>query len=324
MKNKLQKIKVFSIHIIISVVVLFFPLIGVASPTSANQKIKISTPAVAAVAGGAAVDAATSLNPTSAIDDAPIVPPAPVNQDPFEGLNRAIFAFNEKADQYALKPVANVYNTIMPKPLNEGIHNFFNNFGQLPTIANDILQLNFYQAANDSWRFIINSTIGVLGFFDVASRMGLNYYANDFGLTMARYGWKNSTYLVLPLFGPSTIRDTIEVPVDYSLFSLYPYVEPQSRRYIIYGVGVVDRRAQLLQYQGVFEEVAIDKYVFMRNAYMQRRAHQIEEVKHLSYQDQKAARAAREAAAIETASGDVTDKNEPDVIKEAQATARNE
>lgn len=324
MKNKQQQIKAFFNRIILSFVVLFFAPASLAVTASTNQKAKIATPAAAAVIGGAAVDAATSLNPTTAIDDAPIVPPAPVNQDPFEGLNRAIFAFNEKADQYALKPVANVYNTIMPKPLNQGIHNFFNNFGQLPTIANDILQLNFYQAANDSWRFIINSTVGILGFFDVASHMGLNYYANDFGLTLARYGWKNSTYLVLPLFGPSTIRDTVEIPVDYNLFSLYPYVEPQSRRYIIYGVGVVDRRAQLLQYQGVFEEVAIDKYVFMRNAYMQRRAHQIEEVKHLSYQDQKAARAAREAAALETASGDVSDQNEPAVIKEAQTTARNE
>lgn len=242
-----------------------------------------------AVDAAAAVDAATALNPTTSIDDAPAIPPAPVVHDPLESFNRVMFTFNEKLDQYVVRPIATFYNTIMPRPLNEGIHNFYSNLGQLPTIANDILQLNFYQMVNDMWRFGINSTVGILGFFDVATRIDLKYYANDFGLTLAAYGWKNSTYLVLPFFGPNTIRDTVEIPVDYFAFSIYPYVTPESRRYELYGVGVLDRRAQLLQFQNVFEEAAVDRYIFMRNAYMQRRAHQIEQNQHLSYKDRRAA-----------------------------------
>lgn len=292
MNNKQQKKAALYAHLITLVALFTATSLSFAaqSPHATQNKTPALSPATKAVYAGAAVDAATSLSPNTAIDDAPLVPPAPVTQDPYEGFNRAMFSFNEKVDQYFVRPVATFYNTIMPKPLNQGIHNFFNNIGELPTIANDILQLNFYQTMNDVWRLGINSTIGILGFFDVASHMGLDYYANDFGLTLARYGWKNSNYLVLPLFGPSTIRDTVEIPVDYNFFSIYPYVEPQSHRYILYGVGVVDRRAQLLQYQTVFEEAAVDKYIFMRNAYMQRRAHQIEQNAHLSYADQEAAK----------------------------------
>ena len=213
--------------------------------------------------------------------------PAP-QKDPLEKLNRGIFTFNDKIDKIVLKPVATVYNKIMPKPLNQGVHNFYNNIGTLPTIANDILQLHFYQAANDIWRFGINSTIGIAGFFDIATRMNLKYYSNDFGLTMARWGYKNSTYIVWPFFGPSTIRDGIGIPVDYFAFSVYPYVNPTSARYELYGLGVVDRRAQLLKIESVMEEAALDRYVFVRNAYTQRRRYQIEQnLNDLGYKQQQ-------------------------------------
>lgn len=198
--------------------------------------------------------------------------------DPLERFNRGMFQFNDLVDVYIAKPVATFYNIIMPKPLNQGIHNFFNNMGELPTIANDILQFNLYQALNDAWRFTINTTLGIAGFFDIASRIGLPYYANDFGLTLAIWGYKDSTYIVIPFWGPRTVRDgIIGLPVDYFAFSAYPYIHPQSTRYGIYALSVLDARAQLLQFQPVFEEVAVDKYVFMRNAYMQRRAFQIKE-----------------------------------------------
>ncbi len=206
-------------------------------------------------------------------------------KDVFEPINRIMFRFNETVDKYIMKPVAKVYNVIMPKPLNQGVHNFFNNIGTLPTIANDVLQFNFYQAANDTWRVLINSTVGIGGLFDVGSRIGLNYYSNDFGLTLAKWGWKSSNYLVLPFFGPSSPRDTLGLPVDYFAFSVYPHINPQSLRYQVYGLGVVDRRAQLLKFQEVLEEATFDKYVFIRNAYLQRRAHQIEETHHLSYNE---------------------------------------
>jgi len=198
------------------------------------------------------------------------------SQDPYEKFNRPMFAFNEKLDKYFLKPVATLYNAIMPRPLNEGIHNAFKNLGELPTIANDILQLHFYQMANDSWRFLINSTVGIGGLFDVATRINLPYYANDFGLTLATWGYENSNYLVLPFWGPGTIRDAIGIPVDYYGFSIYPYIEPDSVQWGVYGLSIIDRRANILQYQPIFEEAAINRYAFLRSAYMQRRHSQIE------------------------------------------------
>ena len=180
-----------------------------------------------------------------------------------------------------LNPSPLSYNKIIPRPLNKGIHNVFTNIGNLPTIANDILQLHFYQMMNDAWRLAINTTIGIGGLFDVAARMGLEPYTNDFGLTLARYGWINSTYLVLPFFGPSTPRDGISIAVDYYGFSIYPYIYPTSTRYAIYALSVVDRRAQLLQFESVMEEAALDKYVFIRNAYLQRRSFLIEQNKNL-------------------------------------------
>jgi phospholipid-binding lipoprotein MlaA len=206
-------------------------------------------------------------------------------EDSYEGFNRVVFNFNDRVDIVILKPIATFYNLIIPKPLNQGIHNFFNNLGNFPTLANDILQANFYQAASDFWRLGINSTVGLGGFFDVAARLQLQPYTNDFGLTLARWGYKNSNYLVLPFFGPSSIRDGIGIPVDYFAFSVYPYVYPDSARYGLYGLGIIDRRARLLQFQPVMEEAAIDKYIFVRNAYRQHRAFQAAEpMGYLSHQ----------------------------------------
>lgn len=199
------------------------------------------------------------------------------NADPYEKFNRAMFSFNDNVDTYVMKPVATFYNTIMPRPLNEGIHNFFNNINNLPTIADDLLQANFQQAASDTWRFGINTTIGILGFFDVAERIQLKQYNNDFGLTLAKWGYQNSNYLVLPFWGPSTVRDGLGMPVDYFGFSIYPYITPDKSRYGVYMLSAVDLRAQLLQYQGVMDEVAVDRYAFIRNAYLQKRAFMIKQ-----------------------------------------------
>jgi phospholipid-binding lipoprotein MlaA len=209
------------------------------------------------------------------------------NKDPLERINRVMFVFNDKLDFYLIKPVAQLYNAIIPKPLNKGIHNFFNNLGELPTIANDLLQLNFFQMTNDTARLIINSTMGIGGLFDIATRMRLPYFQNDFGLTLARWGYANSNYIVLPVFGSYTIRDGLGIPVDYFAFSVYPYVNPQSTRYQLLMLFMVDHRANLLQFEPVLEEAAIDRYVFMRNAYMQHRAFQIEQVKHLGYKEHR-------------------------------------
>lgn len=210
---------------------------------------------------------------------------AAYNKDPYEKFNRAMFIFNDNLDFYLIKPVAQLYNAILPKPLNKGIHNFFNNLGELPIIANDLLQFNFYQMTKDASRFLINSTLGIGGLFDMATRMHMPYFQNDFGLTLAKWGYGDSNYIVLPVLGPNTIRDGLGIPVDYFGFSIYPYIQPQSTRAQLLTLFMVDHRANLLQFEPVLEEAAIDRYVFMRNAYMQHRAFQIEQVKHLSYKE---------------------------------------
>lgn len=258
------------------------PVIELAMQTAVSDPMGETTTMTTAPEGSAVPTPEESINPED------IIPAQPVEtHDPYEGFNRIMFDFNDRVDTTVLKPVATFYNKIMPRPLNEGIHNIYNNLNNLPTIANDLLQLHFHQLASDVWRFGINSTIGIGGIFDVAGRMNLQQYNNDFGLTLARYGYTNSNYLVLPFFGPNTVRDGIGIPVDYYGFSIYPYVEPPSARYELYGVGVIDKRAQLLQYQQVFEEAALDKYVFVRNAYLHRRAFQIDQNDHRTAADLK-------------------------------------
>lgn len=206
----------------------------------------------------------------------------PINPaDPYEPFNRVMYNINEFIDKYALKPIARLYNKIIPKPINKGVSNIFNNLDNVPTVVNDVLQANFYQASSDAWRLTINSTVGIAGFFDVASDIGLEPNVEDFGLTLAAWGFKDSNYLVLPLLGPSTVRDAMAWPVNYEYMTIYPYIYPIKYRYIMYGVSVVSKRANYLRYQEVLKQASLDKYVFMRNAYMQRRAYQINRNKEL-------------------------------------------
>lgn len=268
-------------------------LLGIALPVFA-EKSTIDQPAAVNADQAAAP---TAADPKTDAADASSDPNAPAvtagestidtSKDPSENFNRAMFQFNETVDTYIAKPVAEVYNKIIPKPLNMGIHNFFNNIDELPTIANDLLQINIYQMTNDLWRFGVNTTVGIGGLFDIATRIKLPYYSNDFGLTMAAYGYEDSSYLVLPFWGPRTWRDAMGLPVDYFAFSIYPYIYPERTRYALYAVSVLDARAQLLKYQDILEEAAIDKYVFMRDAYLQRRAAQIKENQHLGYDERQ-------------------------------------
>jgi len=211
----------------------------------------------------AAEDAALSTTPT-------------VIHDPYEGFNRVIFNFNDFLDHAVLKPLGTLYKDIVPKPLSKGISNFFANFYTIPTVINDLLQGNFYQTTSDAWRFTINTTVGVLGFFDVASYMGLEPNTEDFGLTLARWGYKDSNYLVLPIFGASTVRDGLFGLPVYYFMTPYAYISPMEVSYAIYGVDLTSRRADLLNYQSVFDQVMLDKYSFVRDAYLQRRAYQIQ------------------------------------------------
>ena len=202
-------------------------------------------------------------------------------KDPYEPFNRVMYHFNDFLDKAALKPVATLYLKVVPKPLVKGISNVFSNIDTIPTVANDVLQANFYQATSDFWRLAINSTVGILGFFDVAADIGLEPNKEDFGLTLARWGYTNSNYLVLPFFGPSTLRDGLGIPVDYYGFSIYPDIHPVLQRYELYGLGIVSRRADLLRFQNVFDQASLDRYVFIRDAYTQRRKYLIQRNKEL-------------------------------------------
>lgn len=216
-------------------------------------------------------------------DDIPM-PLEETIDDPWESLNRPVFKFNDWLDTYALKPVSTLYLAIVPKPLTKGIHNVYTNMGNLQNIGNDLLQAHFYQATSDSWRLLINTTVGIGGAFDVASHIGLDQNNQDFGLTLAEWGYHDSRYVVLPFFGPSTLRDAMGMPVDMYIFSPYPYIGIDDRRkqYMLALLGLLDKRVQLLQYEDVYQRIALDRYTFVRDTYLQHRATKIEHNKALS------------------------------------------
>ncbi|MBA2651689.1 MAG: VacJ family lipoprotein [Tatlockia sp.] len=190
--------------------------------------------------------------------------------DPYEPYNRKIHKFNMTLDKLILKPSAKVYVAVLPSRIRKGINNVYNNVLMLPTAANDLLQGDWRYAIKDSWRFLINSTFGVAGIFDVANKpFGLPPHYNDLGLTFAKWGDKNSPYIVIPLLGPSTIRDGMSIPFDY-MFTPYFYLPGATALTSIAAVRYVDLRAQLLDTEKLMDE-ALDKYTFIRDAYIQHR-----------------------------------------------------
>jgi len=194
------------------------------------------------------------------------------NPDPFENWNRKVFTFNEWADRTVLRPVAQGYSTVTPDPLERGISRMFSNLGEVSNVFNSVLQGKFPQAANDTGRFLINSTIGLVGFFDVASEMGLEKSdGEDFGQTLGRWGVPSGPYLVLPLLGSSTLRDTPSRLVDLHTDPLF-YVDPSSTRNTLAGGRIVSTRANLLSADAM---ISGDRYLFFRDVYLQRREHLI-------------------------------------------------
>ncbi len=192
-----------------------------------------------------------------------------VNVDPWEGFNRAMFAFNYRLDRWILKPVAKGYDFVAPDFVQAGIGNFFSNIGEVGNIANDILQWKWKQAGNDTGRLLTNSTIGIFGLFDVASKIGLEENeGEDTGQTFAKWGIKRGPYVVLPIFGPSTVRETFALPFDSYLFDPVSYVDPETTRYALTGTRLVHTRAELLEVEDL---ASGDLYLFMREAYLQRR-----------------------------------------------------
>ena len=197
------------------------------------------------------------------------------DKDPLEPMNRGIYKFNDVADKALFKPVASGYKAITPTPIRAGINNFFNNLSNVVTIVNQLLQFKFNKAAETTGRFVVNTTVGILGFIDVASRTGFNTYREDFGQTLGYWGMGNGPYLMLPLLGPSNLRDTAGLITDWLFFEPLGYVEDPQTRNILLGVKFIDRRADLLPGSDFLDEAALDPYAFMRDAYTQRRINQV-------------------------------------------------
>jgi phospholipid-binding lipoprotein MlaA len=195
--------------------------------------------------------------------------PQPNPNDPYETYNRHAYKMNKKLDQIVFKPVASLYKDITPSPLRKGVNNFLSNLSQIPTVINDVLQLNLLQAGRDVVRFGVNTTIGLVGFLDIASSMGFDRNPQDFGLTLAKWGYQSSNYLVLPILGPSTVRDAISWPIYYEM-TIYPYLNDTTLTYSLLGLDFIDIRTQFLDLDPVIEQ-SFDPYVFERNAYLQRR-----------------------------------------------------
>ncbi|KTD10687.1 lipoprotein VacJ-like protein [Legionella gratiana] len=194
--------------------------------------------------------------------------------DPFEPFNRKVYKFNTALDHLFLKPPAKVYRAVIPAPVRKSINNFYNNLDLIPTVGNDLLQAQGKWAIRDSWRFIINSSLGVGGLFDVAKTFGLPPHSNDLGLTLAKWGDKNSPYLVIPFLGPSTLRDGAGWLFQFALYSPYVYINDDAVVYSLLALRYIDLRSQLLDTDRIMDE-ALDKYAFMRDAYLQYRNHLI-------------------------------------------------
>jgi phospholipid-binding lipoprotein MlaA len=200
----------------------------------------------------------------------------PSKEDPWEGFNRTVFTFNDKVDQYALKPVAQGYVKVTPQPVRDSVTNFFSNIGDVYNVANNLLQLKIADGVSDIMRIVINTVFGVGGLFDVATLAKLPKHNQDLGLTFGHYGAPAGPYLVLPLFGPSTVRDAIGTGGNYFINPL-TYLNPAAASWGLYGLNIMSTRANLLGASDLLEGAAIDKYSFVRNTYLQRRRYLLSE-----------------------------------------------
>ncbi|MDX1573183.1 MAG: VacJ family lipoprotein [Methylophaga sp.] len=191
-------------------------------------------------------------------------------QDPYESYNRAMYKFNDTLDKAIIKPVAQGYDVVVPDPISWGVSNFFSNLNEITVIINDLLQGKFQQAAHDAGRFGLNSTVGVFGIFDVAGHAGYKKNNEDFGQTLGVWGAEPGAYIVLPLFGPRTVRDSFGLVGDMFTDPVM-YVEGDDARLALAGVRLIDTRTKYLGTSKVLDEATDDEYEYIRNAYLQRR-----------------------------------------------------
>ena len=191
-------------------------------------------------------------------------------RDPWESWNRKVFAFNESLDQHVLKPTAQAYTQVVPSMVRTGVNNFFGNVSDIWSAFNLMLQGRIKTGTLQTMRVVFNSTFGAFGLVDVSTKFGLERNSEDLGKTFGRWGMSAGPYVVWPLLGPSSVRDTAALPLDFMVGpSLFVPTLPEKTA--VYGVGLVDYRSTLLQAGNMLEDIALDKYTFIRDAYLQRR-----------------------------------------------------
>lgn len=203
----------------------------------------------------------------------PFTAQAASEDDPWESVNRPIYQFNDFVDTYALKPIAQGYDYVTPQFLEDGIHNMFRNVGDVTNLFNNVLQAKPHAAGVDTARILLNTTFGLAGFFDVGTKMGLNRSDEDFGQTLGHWGVGSGPYVMLPLLGPSTLRDAPSKVVD-GYTGPYPYINDIPVRNSVFGLNIVDTRASLLSAEKLING---DKYIFIRNAYLQNREFKVKD-----------------------------------------------
>ena len=191
--------------------------------------------------------------------------------DPFEDLNRDIFIFNEKLDEKLLKPAAIAYRKVTPQFARSGVTNFFNNLEEIDTSINQVLQGEIKYAFNDAGRFVINTTIGLFGLIDVASKMGLERHEEDFGQTLGVWGFDSGPYIMIPFLGPSNPRDLLSRPISSFLSGTFA-MEDDDVKITLVGIDALETRERLLDAETL---IIGDKYIFVKDAYVQSREYEI-------------------------------------------------
>ena len=208
-------------------------------------------------------------------------------QDPLEPFNRSVYRFNEGVDKAVLKPVATAYQETVPSPVRTGVHNFFGNLRDLWSAVNAALQLRPQVAVENFMRFNVNTFFGFGGVLDIASEMQIPKTSLDFGHTLGRWGVPAGPYVVLPLLGPSSVRDTAGLIVDQQGDMVSEGVDHNRTRNSLQAVRVVDTRANLLRATDMLDEIALDKYSFVRDSYLQRRQSQIQPEEDRVWEEEK-------------------------------------
>ena len=194
---------------------------------------------------------------------------SPDARDPWESMNRSVFSFNDKVDRIVLKPVATAYRNVVPDAVQKGVNNFFGNLGDVWSAVNNALAGRRQETGDSIGRVVVNSTVGILGIFDVASDMKIPRHKADFGTTLGRWGVKPGPYVVLPVLGPATLREVAALPVDYKANLTNQFSEAATRDTLMV-LDLVATRARYLRATDTADGAALDAYSFIRDAYLQR------------------------------------------------------